>query len=156
MPIDPADLERLIDRYWFVLVQWVGGDRIGADDVVQSAFIQLATEEPPPTNSVAWLFRVTKRLAINEHISRIKRRQRETHVGNHPLCQNDTSTQTELEELLESLDAREREIVAAKVWGGLTFDEIGSLLSESKATVWRDYQSGLEKLKDSYNRYCRE
>lgn len=156
MPIDPAELETLIDRYWFVLVQWVGGNRMGADDVVQSAFIQLAAEEPPPRDSVAWLFTVTKRLAINEHISRTKRRNRESHVGNQPLYRNDISAKTEIEELLESLDAREREIVTAKVWGGLTFEEIGSLLGESKATVWRDYQSGLQKLKDSYSRYCSE
>lgn len=69
MPIDPDNLGKLLDGYWAILVEWVGGDRDGAEDVVQSAFIKLAFEEPKPVNCVAWLFKVSKRLAINEQVS---------------------------------------------------------------------------------------
>lgn len=69
MPIDANSLRKLLDDYWTTLVEWVGGARDGAEDVVQSAFIKLASEDPPPENPVAWLFTISKRLAINEQLS---------------------------------------------------------------------------------------
>jgi len=81
MPIDPQSLGKLLDRDWPVLVQWVGGARDGAEDAVQAAFIKLAAEDPTPANCVAWLFTVSKRLAINDQVSRTNRRRRETQAG---------------------------------------------------------------------------
>ena len=70
MPVDSEKLGDLLDRYWPVLVAWVAGTRDDAEDIVQSAFIKLAAEDPAPINCAAWLFTVTKRLAMNEHLSR--------------------------------------------------------------------------------------
>ena len=150
MPIDPDSLGELLDDYWPILVQWVGGTRDGAEDVVQSAFIKLASEEPPPGNPVAWLFKVSKRLAINEQLSRTKRRLRESRVGSHQAESIDRVSGFEMQDLLCSLDEREREIVIARIWGGLTFDEIAVARADSKATIWRSYQSGISKLKIAY------
>jgi len=80
MPVDSEKLGDLLDRYWPVLVAWVGGARDEAEDIVQSAFIKLAAEDPTPINCAAWLFTVTKRLAINERLSRNKRRLREAQM----------------------------------------------------------------------------
>lgn len=77
MPLDAKELGKLLDGYWAVLVAWTGSSREGTEDIVQSAFIKLATEDPVPSNCVAWLFTVTRRLAINEQVSRSKRRSRE-------------------------------------------------------------------------------
>lgn len=150
MPIDPDSLGELLDDYWPILVQWVGGARDGAEDVVQSAFIKLASEEPPPGNPVAWLFKVSKRLAINEQLSRTKRHLRESRVGSHQAESIDRVSGFEMQDLLCSLDEREREIVIARIWGGLTFDEIAVARADSKATIWRSYQSGISKLKIAY------
>lgn len=153
MPITPDSLEELIDRYWGVLIAWVGGDRYGVDDVVQAAFIKLAAEDPPPINCVAWLFTVTKRLAINERLSQAKRRSREVHTGSQKVESLRLTDELELQDLLSKLDVHEREIVIAKIWGGLTFDEIGSACGDSKATVWRIYQNGIAKLKAAYSEF---
>ena len=150
MPIDPNSLRKLLDDYWTILVEWVGGARDGAEDVVQSAFIKLASEDPPPENPVAWLFTISKRLAINEQLSQTKRRSRESRVGRNREESTDRVNEFELRDLLCSLDEREREIVIARIWGGLTFDEIAIVCADSKATIWRSYQSGISKLKSAY------
>ena len=159
MPVDSEKLGNLLDRYWPVLVAWVAGARDEAEDIVQSAFIKLAAEEPVPNNCAAWLFTVTKRLAINERLSRNKRRLREAEVATQrlkPVGSQKRSTALELEDLLSKLEEREREVVIARIWGGLTFDEIASVIGESKATVWRVYQSGIEGLRELYRREASE
>ncbi len=150
MPIDPDNLGKLLDRYWSVLVEWIGGGRDGAEDIVQAAFIKLAAQEPPPANCVAWLFTVTKRLAINERVSQTKRRSRESQVGTQRVECIDTSDELELRDLLNTLENREREFVIARIWGELTFDQIGSIYGDSKASIWRTYQSGISKLRKAY------
>lgn len=151
MPLEPTQLAELLDRYWPALVAWVGGERSEAEDAVQLAFIRLAQEHPAPTNCVAWLFTVTKRQAINQHLSRQKRIRREQQVAtkhSNSTCHDTPSSQLEIRDLLSQLDARQREIVIAKIWGDLSFEEIADLLNESKATVWRVYQAGLTRLKE--------
>ena len=156
MPIDPDNLGKLLDGYWAILVEWVGGARDGAEDVVQLAFIKLASEKPQPINCVAWLFTVSKRLAINDQVSRTKRRLRESRRGSQGTESIDLSVGIEMRELLGNLENREREIVIARIWGELTFDEIGAACGDSKATIWRSYQSGILKLKKAYGEFANE
>jgi RNA polymerase sigma-70 factor (ECF subfamily) len=150
MPIDACQLEELLDRYWSVLIAWLGGPREDAEDAVQAAFIKLATETPVPENCVAWLFTVSKRLAINAHTSRSRRRSLESTIEAKS-SDRTTSPFHDILDLLNTLDVREREIVVARIWGHLTFDEIAQALNESKASIWRCYQTGIRKLKNSYN-----
>jgi RNA polymerase sigma factor (sigma-70 family) len=153
MPIDAENLGKLLDRYWAVLVAWVGSSREGTDDVVQSAFIKLSMEDPAPSNCAAWLFTVTKRLAINESLSRSKRRSRESLVASQKTeidGSGGDSNEFELLDLLNTLSSHEREVVIARIWGGLSFDQIASVFGEPKATVWRVYQSGINRLRESY------
>lgn len=155
MPIDPERLGELLDRYWAALVLWVGG-RDGSEDVVQSAFIRLATEEPTPENCVAWLFTVSKRLAINDQLSQSKRRLRELNSGKPNSQVSDATQGLEIRDMLSQLELREREIVLARIWGGLTFDEIAAACGDSKATIWRTYQGGIAKLKAVYGELANE
>ncbi len=159
MSIDAEELGELLDRYWPTLVAWVGEAHWEAEDVVQKAFIKLAAEEPVPNNCVAWLFKVTKRLAINERLAFDKRRSREAKSASERRqgdCVHSQSLDLELKELLSKLDGRQREVVIARVWGELTFDEIAAALNEPKASVWRVYQAGIAELKNLYRREASE
>lgn len=121
-----------------------------AEDVVQQAFIKLAQEETIPDNCAAWLFTVSKRLAINQQVSRKKRQVREKTVATFR-SQNQADrgiAELEIHDLLNQLTAKEREVVIAKIWGGLTLDEISVALETSTATVWRTYQNGVDRLKE--------
>ena len=121
------------------------------DDCVQQAFIKLATSDLLPNNPIAWLHRVVRNEAISRVRSEKRRRQREQTVStNKPAfcCSFEDSLDTqELERALAALDSSVREVVVAKIWGGLTFDEIGSTVGCSSSAAHRRYQSGLELLK---------
>ncbi len=157
MPIDARHLSELVERYWPVLVAFADQACEEAEDVVQTAFIKLAMEEPVPDNCNAWLFTVVKRLASNARVSTSRRRQREAvAIANQRgfsdgdrsspiVAQNDTREATreavqqptqelELQELLQQLEDREREVVVARVWGELSFEQLAELTGESKAT----------------------
>lgn len=153
MPIDERQLSELVDRYWHVLVAWADRACEEAEDVVQAAFIKLAVEEPVPSNCNAWLFTVVKRLASNVRVSTSRRRQREINAlasQRQRVGGERSAGELDLQELLNRLDGREREIVVARVWGELSFEQLAELVGESKATVWRVYQSGISKLKHVY------
>lgn len=151
MAIDAEKLGQLLDRYWPVLVAWVGGERGESEDIVQMAFVKLVVQDPVPVNCVAWLFTVTKRIAINERLSRNKRQVRELHIARRNSCPHRRQTDAEslaLREVLEQLDDQQRQIVIARVWGEMTFDELAILFDEPKATVWRLYQAAISNLRE--------
>ena len=153
MPIHARELEALLDRYWAPLIASIGGSHLEAEDTVQSAFVKLAAEDPVPSNCAAWLFAVTKRLSINERVSQSKRRSRELLVASQKAKVDGSagnSGDLELRDLLNTLEECEREVVVARIWGGLSFDQIASVFGDSKATVWRVYQSGISRLREAY------
>ncbi|MDP1563228.1 MAG: sigma-70 family RNA polymerase sigma factor [Pirellulaceae bacterium] len=152
MPLSPDELGLLLDQYWSTLVAWVGWEHSFAEDVVQTAFIKLAAQSPPPTDCPAWLFQVSRRLAWNELKATQRRRQREQIAGD--LRQTaDTSSAIDSEALratLEQLSPQDRQIVVARIWGALTFDQIATAVELPKATVWRMYQSAIQQLRSHY------
>lgn len=157
MPIPPDALGDLIDRHWGPLLAWVGRCDGAAEDVVQQAFIRLASTEPAPEHPVGWLYRVSRRLAINEHKSQARRRQRHNHVARsqqqpQPCWQS--AEASELIELLQQLPDDCRQVVVARLWGDLTFEEIAVVVGASPATVWRRYGEALEMLRKTYQVQC--
>lgn len=152
MPLSPEELGQLLDQYWGTLVAWVGWEHSFAEDVVQAAFIKLATQSPPPTDCPAWLFQVSRRLALNELKATQRRRKREQ--ISIDLRQTDSSSSTmdseALRATLEQLSPQDRQIVVARIWGALTFDQIAAAVELPKATVWRMYQSAIEQLRSHY------
>jgi RNA polymerase sigma-70 factor (ECF subfamily) len=57
-------------------------------------------------------------------------------------------------EYLASLDKEEREVIIARVWGGLTLEETAALIGSSIATAHRRYQDGLMRLRAKLEAPC--
>jgi RNA polymerase sigma-70 factor (ECF subfamily) len=138
---------RLFARSW--------ADR--ADDVVHDAFLRLARQHPWPENPVAWLYQVVRN-RCRELARQEERRQRhETRARPSAYW---FSTADELidgrvaTECLSALDDDEREVIIARIWGGLTLEEISDLVGSSIATVHRRYQSGLTRLRAKLETRC--
>ena len=53
--------------------------------------------------------------------------------------------------MIERLPPLEREIVVARIWGDLPFDEIAELVDVSTSTAHRRYQKALAMLGDMIN-----
>jgi RNA polymerase sigma-70 factor (ECF subfamily) len=122
------------------------------EDAVQEAFIDLAKCSPEPTYPKAWLYTTTRRKAQN--IARAESRHRNhleqlIQAGEYwlePNTQNGISASDVLEGL-DSLLPDQREMIIAKVWGELTFDELAVLMNCSPASAHRRYVLALTELK---------
>ena len=124
--------------------QWKHGD---AEDVVQDAFLKLYQQDPLPAEPVAWLFAVIRNDSNNHLRSQKRRKQRELE---RPLFQNtdDLPDERELIEALQSLPQEHREIITAKIWGGLSFEQIAAIYGSSRSSTHRKYQEGIELLRE--------
>jgi RNA polymerase sigma factor (sigma-70 family) len=127
--------------------QWGGG----AEDLVQNAFVNLAKQAPPPREVRAWLYRVVRNEALAADRTARRRRQREERVSAPEAWFASTGDRIDSEDatkLLAALTLELREVIVARLWGGLTFDEVAQLVDCSLATAHRRYQLGLAQLRE--------
>ncbi len=149
--MEPAKIRQLIDRHGASLVLYARQWCRNPDDAVQEALIALVQEGSSPDDTVAWLFKVVKRKAMN--LARAEQRRQKYH--------QDASSQTdswfdarhdqrliaeEVERTLSTLSDIERQIVVAKVWGELTFEQIGDLVDMSSSAVHRHFRRALDSM----------
>lgn len=122
------------------------------DDAVQEAFIDLAQCEDEPESPKAWLYTTTRRKAQNIARSENRRRYHQQQASETVATWfSKTSNQALLAEDvahgLESLDSDERELVVARIWGELHFEQLAELLGCSVSSAHRRYNAALLKLK---------
>src|SRR5262245_59229267 len=76
--MDPQRLGLLIDQHAPALALYARQWCRCADDVVQEAFLQLASQGREPDNVVAWLYRVVRNGAVSAARAEQRRRRHET------------------------------------------------------------------------------
>ena len=128
------------------------------EDAVQEAFIDLANCASEPTYPKAWLYTTTRRKAQNiaraesrhrNHLEQLIQESGVDRAGEYwlePNTQNGISV-SEVLDGLESLQPDQREMIIAKVWGELTFEELAVLMNCSPASAHRRYVLALTELK---------
>ena len=114
-------------------------------------------EDAPPKNPAAWLFRVVRNLAADG----ARRHRRERSAAERLAVERsawfepppETSDSAEpLTAALEQLAPELREVVVAKIWGELTFDEIAEITGTPKSSVFDRYRKALETLRTAVYR----
>jgi RNA polymerase sigma-70 factor (ECF subfamily) len=55
---------------------------------------------------------------------------------------------------LELLPPQEREVVVLRLWSGMSFEEIASLVGKSTSTVHRWYETALGTMRKNWNESC--
>lgn len=129
-----------------------------AEDIVQQTFIKLAASDPIPENVTAWLYTVSRNEARNQSLYAARRCRRQRMASGHERTSSDSvwasAEASELAETLSHLPEELRQVVVARIWGDLSFDEVASLLNCSKTTVWRRYESALTRLRKTYGVSC--
>jgi RNA polymerase sigma-70 factor (ECF subfamily) len=121
-----------------------------AEDAVQDVFVELVRrrEQLARVRDLdAYVF-VMLRHMVGRRIERQRTEQRHlrqmTPVGpQSPVA----SLPDDLDEALKSLPAEQREVIALKIDGGLTFAQIGVVLNVSPNTAASRYRYALEKLR---------
>jgi RNA polymerase sigma-70 factor (ECF subfamily) len=150
-PIEPSEMGRLYRQHAAALrlyaLQWGSG----AEDLVQDAFIRLARQAPPPERVLPWLYRVVRNEALAACRSAARRRRRERDISPAEAwfsTAEDRLDGSEATRLLAELPLELREVIVARLWGGLTFEEVARLAGCSLPTAHRRYQTGLLRLRE--------
>jgi RNA polymerase sigma factor (sigma-70 family) len=157
--VGPELLGRLFDRHAAALELYARQWCASPDDVVQEALILLAAEPHEPQDVVAWLYRVVRTRAINASRSSRRRKQHEAAAARAETAWFVRSPGELLDaqvaaKALGELSTDEREVVIAHVWGGLTFQQIGQLMSTSDSTAHRRYLAALASLRQKLRLSC--
>ena len=142
--------ESAVDSLLLFARQW---DADTAEDVVQNALVKLFDAETLPENVVAWLFTLVR----NESNDRFRRRKKQQRFNeDYALIRPnwfEPDHESRLDaamvaEQLKTLPLELREIIVAKIWGDLTYEEIAEMTGSSKSTVHRKYSEGLRLLRN--------
>ncbi|MFN7841352.1 MAG: RNA polymerase sigma factor [Pirellula sp.] len=156
----PVTLQELFADLSNALVLYARGWCKTPEDAVQEAFIDLARCTPEPTSPKAWLYTTTRRKAQNiaraefrhrNHLEQMIQEGTTDRAGEYWLEPNTRSgiAASEVLEELDSLNPDQREMIIAKVWGELTFEELAELMNCSPASAYRRYVAALTELKQS-------
>jgi RNA polymerase sigma-70 factor (ECF subfamily) len=158
---DDNELRRLVEAAYPPLLlyarQW---DDEGAEDAVQTALLKFLRDfgsgrRAVPDNPVGWLFKVVR----NERNCRFRKEKvRREHNQKYaemreawfiPTPETTIDAQAAAESL-RKLPMENREVIVAKIWGDLSFEEIAELLGTSRSTAHRRYVEGLNELRKMF------
>ena len=121
-----------------------------AEDAVQEAFVRFWKPHKRTRNSVAYLYACVRAAAIDLSRADVSRRRREeSHQANSHLPAFDAEHDelaAAVEAALAQLPPEQREVVVMKIWGELTFAQIGEALGASINTAASRYRYALERL----------
>lgn len=148
--IGPEALGQLYDEHAPGLLlyarQWSGTP----EDVVQDAFLTLASQRVAPDQVLPWLYRVVRNGALAAARRDRRRQRRETRTADRPApwfnTADDQIDACQAQALLAELEPEVRAVVVARIWGGLTFDAIAQAHGCSLTTAHRRYGAGLTRL----------
>lgn len=162
-PNRPASIARevalLLDQHSGPLVLYARQLCADPEDAVQCAFVKLIQQRSLPKDCGAWLYRVVRNEALMQSRGERRRRDREQQFAAlrgswfEPELPGSLHGAT-ASEALERLSQTQREIVVARIWGGLTFREIAELLDASQSSIHREYQQAIEFLQSELNQPC--
>ncbi len=139
-------------RLLFYARQWTNS-YADAEDVLQEAFVRFWKHQKDLEGSTeALLVTSIRRTAIDLGRSRSRRINRETtsYEMNEKSVSPEFNNNDEnaiLDAAIQKLPREQREVLAMKIWGELTFDEIATELEISQNTAASRYRYALEALR---------
>jgi len=148
----PHELGLMVDDHGPRLILYARQWCDTPEDVVQDAFVKLMALGQPPREVLPWLFRVVRNRAMDAGKTARRRKEREAAVGVRPgrwFVEPDVDgldAQTAVA-ALEGLPIEQREVIVARLWGGLSFEQIAELAGGSASTAFRRFSAGIDALR---------
>jgi RNA polymerase sigma-70 factor (ECF subfamily) len=154
----PHDFVRLVDSHEPALILYARQWCHAPEDVVQEALLKLVAQAQPPRDVVAWLYRVVRNAALDRGKADRRRQRRESATAR--------SVRWFVEPEVDGLDAEtavaalqrlppeEREVIVARLWGGLSFEQIAEVAGCSASTAFRRFSAGIDALRKELDVPC--
>ena len=126
--------------------------RADAEDAVQDGFVRFWKSRGRARDDAAYLFACVRTAALDLSRAGRRRKQHEASaVADTSVFQRDDAagrddSREAIEAALETLPAEQRETLVLKIWGGLTFAQIGESLAIPANTAASRYRYALERL----------
>lgn len=135
-------------RYAFYRV----GNRSDAEDVVQDAFLKIASTTTPISNPKAYLFRIVSNGCVDSLrqkslLQPLQERIPTTSYSEEMEAQEEFKR---IERLLSRLPEQQSEVIRLHIHAGLKFTEIAETLEQPVTTIKSRFTSGIEKLKQQF------
>ena len=155
--VSPELLAELIDRHGAALELFAAGWCDCPEDVVQEVLIELAARREVPERIVPWLYRAVRNRAANAHRASRRRRFHEDEAARRRPAQLHGMPGEMLDAqsatvALAALPQKLRDPLVARLWGRLSFREIGELTDTSESTAHRRYQDALRHVRQTVMR----
>lgn len=154
----PHEFARVLDAHGPPLILYARQWCATPEDVVQEAFVKLVRQRPAPPAVVPWLYRVVRHAAIDARRAELRRSRRENTVA-RPVrwFVEDDIDGLDAESAvtaLQTLADEQREVIVARLWGGLSFEEIAEVAGCSASTAFRRFEAGIAALRRALGVAC--
>jgi RNA polymerase sigma-70 factor (ECF subfamily) len=132
--------------------QWVV-HRADAEDVVQEAFVRFWRSRERAKDPTAYLYACVKHCALEwqrRQVRRFRREEAAARIEAEPLFWGPLEQgerRAAIAAALLTLPEEQREVLVMKIWGGLSFPQIGLALEVSANTAASRYRYALAKLR---------
>src|SRR5262249_33025680 len=138
--MSPTHVARLIDAHAASLVLYARQWCAAPEDVVQEAFLKLVCQGRPPQDEVAWLYRVVRNGALDAPRGARRPQRRDPAAARAVGCFVDRGVDGLDAEpavaALRRLPAEQGEFIAARHWGGLSFEQIAAVANCSASSAF--------------------
>jgi len=133
--------------------QWADSSG-SAEDIFQDAFVRFWRKRESVRNPVTYLYRCVRTTAMNWRRSRDRRRDHESKTpaawepdNPHTLAEL-SERQVRIAQTLAELPVDQREAVVMKIWGEMTFTQIGQVMSIPRSTAHSIYEAAMTRLSE--------
>ena len=160
LPMPEEELEPLYDAHAAALFAYalqLTRSETEARDVLQEVFVRLARREILPgdlRDARAFLLRMTHHVVVDTVRRRDSRRRTEDSMALEPVAlfaptidPDEAAFREALAKALRELPSDQRAVVHLKLWEGLTFEQIATLLDLSPNTAASRFRYGIDKLR---------
>jgi len=123
------------------------GRKHAAEDVLQQVFMKLLEQNTIPEEPRPYLFRAVHNVALNLVRSESKQVELADIEPWFEVPEQDRVARVTLTTKLMRIPEEQRQVLVLHIWGGLSFDEIASVLAVSANTAASRYRYALQKLR---------